>query len=275
MKKLLFFTMLIISCGVLHAANGGPKWVDSIGFTRDGTTQTTAASGSGGGSNLYPTTGTPNIQFGFSASTGVFTSTLSLNSYLSVSTHAVGPNTIPSIFSPNNIQIGINFTNGSAIQFWQQSGAVNYTAMTITQTELDITTQTVISGKLGVSNTNPMTSANLKNDFMVGGTVGVYYTAASTPSCTCGTGCVVYGTDYVGIVVFGSPVSATCKVTFHDVHFSTPSCHWTYHSTSTLPWYSVDTKLDSTFTVQGPDTLNGSFVSYDCEDVRYSVAGPP
>lgn len=48
---------------VLTRSSSGPAWTTS----------------SGGGSNLYPTTGTPNIQYGFSASTGVFSSSVSVN----------------------------------------------------------------------------------------------------------------------------------------------------------------------------------------------------
>lgn len=128
-------------------------------------------------------------------------------------------------------------------------------------------TSSVTISALAVGTTN--FNINSRDVVTIAGSVGVYSTVLTTPTCNCGTNCSVWGTDHKGIVVFGSPVASTCKVIFHDVHFSTQSCTWTYHAASSAPWYSVDTPIDSTFTLQGPDTLNGTFVSYDCDDVRF------
>jgi len=76
MKKLLSLGLLFCS-SILYAA-GNSKNVSQITFG-DGTVQTTAASGSGGGSTIYNATSTAGFPFGFSASTGVFSSSVTIN----------------------------------------------------------------------------------------------------------------------------------------------------------------------------------------------------
>lgn len=96
------------------------------------------------GPTIYSATSTASFPFGFSASTGVFSSTITANGRIALPNFSIGPNTIGGIYSQANPQIGINLSNASSIQFWQQQSGTNYTPFVITQTEMDIATHTVI-----------------------------------------------------------------------------------------------------------------------------------
>lgn len=96
------------------------------------------------GPTIYSATSTASFPFGFSASTGVFSSTITANGRIALPNFSIGPNTIGGIYSQANPQIGINLSNASSIQFWEQQSGINYTPFVITQTEMDIATHTVI-----------------------------------------------------------------------------------------------------------------------------------
>lgn len=93
-----------------------------------------SVSGGSGGSNLYPTTGTPNIQYGFSASTGVFTSSITVAGNVTIGTTTLNQarlfvntdaNTIGLIIrDPSSCQTCGSTGNVDLTQWWNDRNVV-------------------------------------------------------------------------------------------------------------------------------------------------------
>lgn len=132
----------------------GPAILSSIlsasSLATDTTGKIIAGSGSSGGF-IYAATGTPSFPFGFSGSTGIFSgivsisSTVFVNGRIQLSTYPITGGTIPGIYSQANNLIGINLSAASSIQFQEFQSAAQYSAMTITPTEIDVSTHVVIT----------------------------------------------------------------------------------------------------------------------------------
>lgn len=205
MKKLLFFIMLTMAHGAF-AGIGGPKGVDSIIFTRDGTTQTTAAtsssaSGPGGAVQISSSGALNNVSnFFYSTSTSMLyvSSAVIANAtyYANGITFPISPN-IVGLNSVNigdsgstNLDVGNTFaTWGSGLVDLRKGGFATWTISNATL-QWPSTTPDVLINK---STTNVV---GITNGSTAGGglKVGTIYLSSSTNSGSLGSVTITYST---------------------------------------------------------------------------------
>lgn len=117
--------------------------------------------------------------FGLSASTATFSlpvtlsSTVFVNGRVALANYPITGGTIPGVYSAGNNLIGINFSNASSMQFQEFQNAAQYSAMTITPTEIDLATTTVIqaTGNLSFQNSSGNNAQVYSNPSLPGGIV--------------------------------------------------------------------------------------------------------
>lgn len=243
MKKLLLIFCLLPSA----ALAGTQKNFKQINFD-DGTvmTSTTGFSGGGGGVSVYNSTATAGFPFGFSASTGVFTSTITAQALIAGTTIQI--NQIQRNGSSNdrfNFLAGVVRLTVAAVQntdfssgaFFSGNAALNTTTGQATETFAPIGTDLEILHRV---RTTPITQASFPyaayyagvNDDQLGGNASLfgnysvpgretYFFVAGATNTSCGASCA-YMTPSTATFVINTAYGSS-SYGFIGVNKSTPT----------------------------------------------------